>query len=295
MVSKRRNKRYWHLCIKVFILVAIAAAITCATLGITKSVPAIGDVPSSYFSKERGFPLHYLTSINPLPPCNSGNAPSPSQTTTDLNDKSEVAPVLSLKYMCANDEGRLPGNTKLDILVVLNSKNTSGLTKEVENVSDPNSPNYGQYLTPEQANEEFGAPAVAISAVTNWAKSYGLSANKNGFDDITVSGSSSKMEIAFKTQFDSVRLQNFSPAFANVKPMYMPPSISQYVSAVLGGDSLIRAEPQHIYFSSNFETKIQYKNLIIDWLIWLALVVLIYLAARFVKKRRRAIKQQPPV
>jgi len=55
--------------------------------------------------------------------------------------------------------GRLPGNQKLHLAVGLPLRNREELTNLIEQLYDPTSPQYRQYLTPEQFAERFG-PAV---------------------------------------------------------------------------------------------------------------------------------------
>src|SRR5437016_6145021 len=52
--------------------------------------------------------------------------------------------------------GDVPGMTALSLAISLPLRNQQGLDNLVRNLSDPNSSQYRQYLTPEQFADQFG-------------------------------------------------------------------------------------------------------------------------------------------
>ncbi len=69
---------------------------------------------------------------------------------------------------------RLPGSTRLDLAIGLPLRNQEGLTKLLQQIYDPTSPQYRHYLTPEQFTEKFGPTEQDYQAVMDFA-------NRNGF------------------------------------------------------------------------------------------------------------------
>jgi subtilase family serine protease len=69
---------------------------------------------------------------------------------------------------------RLPATSSLNLAIGLPVRDQSGLTQLVQEVSDPASPNYRHYLTPEQFTERFGPTEADYQAVIAFAKAQGL-------------------------------------------------------------------------------------------------------------------------
>src|ERR1039458_5252022 len=69
---------------------------------------------------------------------------------------------------------RLPGSTRMDLAIGLPLRNQEGLTKLLQQIYDPTSPQYRHYLTPEQFTEKFGPTEQDYQAVVDFAK-------RNGF------------------------------------------------------------------------------------------------------------------
>jgi len=69
---------------------------------------------------------------------------------------------------------RLPGSTRLNLAIGLPLRNQEGLTKLLQQIYDPSSPQYRHYLTPEQFTEKFGPTEQDYQAVMDFAK-------RNGF------------------------------------------------------------------------------------------------------------------
>src|SRR3954447_8438785 len=72
------------------------------------------------------------------------------------------------------DRGAVPATQTITTRVFLTGQNDAGLAALARDVNDPNSPNYGQFLTPEQVKQQFGATPAHISAVQQWLKDAGL-------------------------------------------------------------------------------------------------------------------------
>jgi hypothetical protein len=69
---------------------------------------------------------------------------------------------------------RLPGSTRLNLAIGLPLRNQEGLTKLLQQIYDPASPQYRHYLTTEQFTEKFGPTEQDYQAVVDFAR-------RNGF------------------------------------------------------------------------------------------------------------------
>ena len=71
--------------------------------------------------------------------------------------------------------GRLPGSTRLDLAIGLPLRNQEALTKLLQQIYDPASPQYRHYLTPQQFTEMFGPTEQDYQIVVGFAKANGFS------------------------------------------------------------------------------------------------------------------------
>ncbi|WP_405581432.1 protease pro-enzyme activation domain-containing protein [Streptomyces sp. NBC_01190] len=100
----------------------------------------------------------------------------------------------------AADRGATADSSKVTARVYLAGKDAAGLAAYAKAVSDPNSANYGHYLSSAQTQSRFGATASQIAEVTNWLRSAGLKVTGSNQHYITVTGDVSAAEKAFGTQ-----------------------------------------------------------------------------------------------
>ena len=70
--------------------------------------------------------------------------------------------------------GRLPATNRLTLAIGLPLRNTNALSKLLQDMYDPASPQFHRYLTPEQFTEQFGPTRQDYDAVMQFAKSHGL-------------------------------------------------------------------------------------------------------------------------
>jgi subtilase family serine protease len=64
---------------------------------------------------------------------------------------------------------RVPRSTHLNLAIGLPLRNQDGLELLLQQLSDPTSPNYQQYLTPEQFTEQFGPTEEDYKALIDFA------------------------------------------------------------------------------------------------------------------------------
>ncbi len=71
--------------------------------------------------------------------------------------------------------GRLPATTRLNLAIGLPLRNQSALDALLQKISDPASPEFRHYLTPEQFTERYGPTEKDYQAVISFARANGLS------------------------------------------------------------------------------------------------------------------------
>ena len=81
---------------------------------------------------------------------------------------------------------------------------SAAMEKYAESVSDPNSPNYRHFITPEQVGERFGISQDRVQAISDYLQSQGLTVTLVAKNRLTVSceGTLAQIETAFGTTID---------------------------------------------------------------------------------------------
>jgi subtilase family serine protease len=95
--------------------------------------------------------------------------------------------------------GRLPANQSMRIDVVLSVRDQAGLDSFLQEVYNPSSPNYRQFLTVEQFTEMFGPSQKDYDAVIRFAKANGFTVAGGSRDamDVQLRGSVATIETTF--------------------------------------------------------------------------------------------------
>jgi subtilase family serine protease len=95
--------------------------------------------------------------------------------------------------------GRFPGTNRLNLAIGLPLRNQEALDNLLQQIYDPASPNFRQYLTPEQFTEKFGPTEQDYQAVIDFAKTNGLMVTGTHSNRVLldVSGSVVNIEKAF--------------------------------------------------------------------------------------------------
>ncbi|GAA1954881.1 S53 family peptidase [Kitasatospora viridis] len=103
------------------------------------------------------------------------------------------------------DAGAVPAGTAASARVYLASRDQAGLDAYAKGVSDPNSPFYGQFLSADQVQAQFGASQEQVKAVSQWLTSAGLTISSTTQHYIDVSGTTDQLTKAMGTQFRDYR------------------------------------------------------------------------------------------
>ena len=139
----------------------------------------------------------------------------------------------------------------LSISLCLPFADPVGMQKFVDSVSNPKSPNYRQFITPEEVGRRFGQSMATVQRLSNYLTSSGLTIKFVAKSRLTLSatGTVSQIETAFHTKLQefSVTVHGIPSAetrFANIIPPSLPPNLARSVSFIAGLQSLAQPRPQ---------------------------------------------------
>lgn len=103
--------------------------------------------------------------------------------------------------------GATPLGSSIDFDVVLKMGDPAGAQALARSVSDPNSPQYGPYVTPGQWEQAFSPSPASVKAVTSWLRSEHITVDSVAADRMTVhaTASTARVESAFAVQLEEYR------------------------------------------------------------------------------------------
>ena len=93
---------------------------------------------------------------------------------------------------------------QMHVTVSMPFADAAAMEQYAESVSDPNSPNYRHFITPEQVGERFGISQERVQAISDYLQSQGLTVTLVAKNRLTVSceGTLAQIETAFGTTID---------------------------------------------------------------------------------------------
>ena len=129
----------------------------------------------------------------------------------------------------AADMGRVNGAIPLKNVTLLfnqSSRQRAAMQALMEQQQDPASPNYHQWLTPEQYAERFGMSQEDLDKVTAWLKSQGFTGVNvsRGRTEISFSGTVRQVETVFQTEMHEYQW-NGEVHFANATEPSVPSAL----------------------------------------------------------------------
>ncbi|WP_051943791.1 S53 family peptidase [Streptacidiphilus rugosus] len=190
-------------------------------------------------------------------------AGSPASATSVRHDIAGGKPAWTA---AAADKGQAALNGGVTARVYL-AGDQAGLDAFVQKVSDPQSAQYGHYLTPQQSDARFGATADQIKRVSAWLRSAGLKITGVNQHYISVSGDVAAAQRAFGAQLRTYTTGGHSyraPAGA----LSVPADVADAILTVAGlntkpavmkhddtlpppGAAFVNAGPFSSYYGSN--------------------------------------------
>jgi len=138
----------------------------------------------------------------------------------------------------ANDKGPLDSGTPLTGITLVLKPSTAqrtDLAQLLHAQQDSKSPNYHQWLTPDQFASRFGASSGDLAKITAWLQSQGFSLDytARARNYITFSGTAQQIANTFHTQIHSYTVNGVTH-YSNATAPSIPTSLSGLVSSVRG-------------------------------------------------------------
>ncbi len=148
----------------------------------------------------------------------------------------------------ANDRGRTEASLPMNRIVLLlkpNDQQQATLKKLLDSQQDSESPNYHQWLEPEQYAARFGPHQTDLEKITSWLGQHGFTVNSiaRGQQWIEFSGTAAQVETTFHTEIHNY-VVNGKSHIANSTDISLPQALTPVVSGVL---SLHDFKPKHMY------------------------------------------------
>jgi kumamolisin len=140
------------------------------------------------------------------------------------------------------DSAAVEANTRITVTVSLKLSNADQLDPLMQALYTPGSPQYRQFLTPEQFKARFGPSPASLAAVTREFTDAGLSVTQTATAQLHATGTAAQLEREFGVQLHTFRAAATAetPSYVYRKPMSaprLPGAIADSVTAVLGLDT----------------------------------------------------------
>jgi hypothetical protein len=148
----------------------------------------------------------------------------------------------------AIDQGRVDAGLAMkDMLLTLrpSSVQAAALKTYVDDLHNPNSPNFHKWITPAQYAAQFGASDTDLQVVSNWLTSNGFSVEEvsGGKNWIRFSGNAVQVENAFQTQIHQYSISGMTK-YANATNLSIPAALVPAVTGVVSMNNFL-SNPQH--------------------------------------------------
>ena len=155
-------------------------------------------------------------------------------------DGKAVAPVFGSTHPLANpknDRGRVDGNLAMERMLMIlkpTAEQQAAMAKLVDDLHNPESAHYHQWLSPEEFGAKFGPADEDVAKVTGWLQKQGfrVSAVGRGKQFIEFSGSAAQVENAFRTEMHNYEVKG-EKRIANATDISLPQALLPAVQGVL--------------------------------------------------------------
>ena len=141
--------------------------------------------------------------------------------------------------------GPAPSATQLPLVVTLQPRDPAALAAEAQAVSDPSSPQFHHFLTPQQFAQRYGPTSATVNQISGDLAAQGLSVgalSRTGLS-LEVSGTAAQVQRAFSTPIDRYRLSSGKTGFRNRDAPELPSAIAPSIEGVIGLDTLSPPQP----------------------------------------------------
>src|SRR5436309_3352649 len=133
---------------------------------------------------------------------------------------------------------------QLNLSIGMRLRNSSYLDSLLSTIYDPNSPQYRQYLTPDQFNQLFAPTTDQVQQVVSYLQSQGLTVTNVAPNNLLIDATAtvSLVQQAFRVQINTYQADNHT-FYANTASPSVPTSISQLITSIGGLDNSVQYHP----------------------------------------------------
>ncbi|MEP9384864.1 S53 family peptidase [Nocardioides sp. KR10-350] len=136
----------------------------------------------------------------------------------------------------AKSVGAVADSTQLHFSVLLHLRDQAGAESLVQQLSDPDSSTYGDWLSTSEFRSRFAPTTAQVAAVKSWLAGQGFTVDKTmpGRMLVTAHGSAATVEKVFDTQMRAYRFDGHR-VHANATALSLPASTSSAVTGAIEG------------------------------------------------------------
>src|SRR5579862_3428774 len=137
---------------------------------------------------------------------------------------------------------RLSPDRILHLTLSLPFSDGAGIEAFVGSVSDPSSPNYRHFISPEEVGANFGQPLSSVQHVVEYLKALHFDVKLVAKNRLSVLAecTAGQAETAFHTTINEYRSNEGAAFFSYSSPIEIPRAIAPYVGAVTGLENATR-------------------------------------------------------
>jgi subtilase family serine protease len=182
----------------------------------------------------------------------SGQGGAPSRISAAIDNtklttlRGNVHPLARAEY----DRGAAPASLPMEHMLLVLTRSPAqqaALETLLAGQQDRSSPNYHQWLTPEQFGQQFGPSDQDMQRITAWLQSQGFQVNEvsKGRGTIDFSGNAGQVQQAFHTAIHSYVFANGEQHWANASEPQIPTALAPVVDGVNSLNNFRRKSMSH--------------------------------------------------
>ncbi|MGD0348363.1 MAG: protease pro-enzyme activation domain-containing protein [Terracidiphilus sp.] len=183
--------------------------------------------------------LCILSSAILFPALSQGQGVAPTVRIHDRIDDSQLVTLKGNTHPFANarhDMGKVANSLPMTDLILVLSRDPAqqaAFDAYVAGEYDQNSPNFHQWLTPDQIGEQFGPSLTDIQTITNWLTGHGFTISPMTRDHMTIrfSGTAEQVESTFHTEIHNLVVKG-QAHIGNMSDPQIPSALSSVVVGV---------------------------------------------------------------
>jgi hypothetical protein len=184
-------------------------------------------------------PLCILASTFVFPAVSQAQGVAPAVRIVSRIDESQLVTLRGNTHPFANaahDQGKVADTLPMTDLILVLSRDPAqqaAFDAYVTSEYDQNSPNYHQWLTPDQIGEQFGPSQTDILTITNWLTGHGFTVSQITRDRMSIrfNGTATQVESTFHTEIHNLTVKG-QAHIGNMSDPQIPASLATVVIGV---------------------------------------------------------------